>query len=227
MTLQTIAAMRTFLSLGPNVADADVIEQYGAYLAGQTASPVLLLDAVKRNLRVDTADDDDLISDLIVVAQADVEAYTGLVLTPRTITETAPRLGAWIDLQSWPVTSVSAVRWFDRSGSAVTLDPSSWSMSLARRPVRIIPSAWSWGVPQSISPSFSGVQQPQLPVEIDVQAGFASAADVPATVKHAMHLLIAHFYNNREAAEVGARAAGIEIPFGVERLLRRSRFRTI
>ncbi|WP_242140865.1 head-tail connector protein [Sphingomonas sp. TREG-RG-20F-R18-01] len=227
MTLQTVADMRAFLTLSADLADDQVIELYGAYLAGQAVLPVLSLAAVKKNLRVDTTDDDDLISDLILVAQADVEAYTGLVLTPRTVTETAPQLGRWIDLKSWPVSAVTAVRWTDRGGFVNTIDPSSWTIALARRPVRMIPKAWHWGLASAFPPVVCGVPLPQLPIEIDVEAGYATPADVPANVKQAMHLLVAHFYNNREATEVGARAAAIEIPFGVERLLRKPRLRTI
>lgn len=175
------------------------------------AEPISLADA-KRNLR-DTPDEDDaLIGTLIVAARQHVENETGLVLTQRTVTETAPALGTWIDLASWPVTSVDAIR-YPLAGVMTVLTPGSWLTSYRKRPVRLIPATWGWGI--GMQPCWT----PALPVEIDVTAGWAPD-DVPAPVREAMLLLVSHWYSNRDAAEVGARAAAVEVPFGVEVLLR-------
>ena len=183
------------------------------------AEPISLAET-KAQLRVDGSDDDALIGSLILAARQHVEDYTGLVLVPRTITETAPMLGRCIDLASWPVTAVTAIR-YPAAGVMTAMDLAGIAVSYKRRPVRILPATWGWGLGM---PAYAAV--PQLPVEIDVAAGFA-AADVPATARQAMLLLISHWYGNRDAAEVGQRAAAIELPFGVEVLLRRWRLVTI
>lgn len=174
------------------------------------------LDQARWQLK-DPLDTDEQISVLIVAAREFVEGVTGLVLTHRSVTETAGQFGRWIDLASWPVTSVDAIR-YPLAGVSTLLAPTAWAVSYARRPVRILPVSSGWGV----GGAYCGPQA-SLPIEIDVTAGFATPADVPATVKQAMLLLIASWYGNRDAAEVGARAAAIEIPFGVEVLLRRHR----
>ena len=66
------------------------------------------LPTAKVHLKAESGEDDDLIGSLITAAREYVEDYTGLVLTPQTITETAPQLGRWIDLASWPVSTISA-----------------------------------------------------------------------------------------------------------------------
>jgi uncharacterized phiE125 gp8 family phage protein len=183
----------------------------------------LTLDQAKQNLRVDTSDDDDFITDLIVAAREHVENYTGLVLTQRQITETAPELGRSLTLCSWPVSDVTAIR-YPLSGVMTPLVAGSWLTSFTARPARILPVAYGWGV--GVLP-FSIGRRPTLPVEIDVAAGFASPNDVPAVVKRAMHLLIGTWYVNREADVVGRSAAAVELPTGVQLLLRRWRKRSL
>lgn len=171
------------------------------------------LDEVKANLRVDDDDSDDLIAALITSARMHVENVTGLVILPQTVTETVPRLGLSIELASWPVTAVTAVR-YPLMGVLTELEESGWAVSYRARPVRLLPATPWWGLG---SPVPAG---PALPVEIDVEAGYASPDDVPRPVKQAIQLLVSHWYANRSAAEVGARAAGVEIPFSVTELLR-------
>lgn len=187
-----------------------------------TPDEPLTLDEVKLNLRVDTDADDSLIECLIVTAREQVENLTDLVLTPRALTETVAQLGRWVELASWPVIGIDEVR-YPVNGVPTAFTASAWQASFKRRPVRILPTTPGWGVPGEYGLPF----RTMLPVEIDIRAGYADPAAVPATLKHAMHLLIAHWYANRSAAEVGARAAAVEIPQGVQALLQRFQVKMI
>ena len=183
----------------------------------------LSLAEVKANLRVDSNDDDALITGLIVDARETVESETGLVLVPRVITETAAELGRAIDLASWPITEVIAIR-SPVDGVMTDIAQDNWAASLVRRPVRIVPIVPWWGCAASAWISNRAYIRPALlPVEIDVQAGYATPDDVPRTATRAMHLLIAHWYENRSAVEAGVRAAAIEVPFGVSALCEKLR----
>lgn len=175
----------------------------------------LSLDEVRLNLRQPPEQQNDRLTGLIVTAREYVEQETDLVLTPRSITETARELGRHIDLASWPVTDVTAIRYPTPSGMAA-LAEGSWQASYKRRPVRVLPVAWGWG----IAAGFGGRCHNAMPVEIDVNAGFATPADVPMRAKQAMHMLIAHWFASREAVETGQRAAAIEVPLGVADMLR-------
>jgi uncharacterized phiE125 gp8 family phage protein len=179
------------------------------------AQEPLTLDQAKANLRVDANDEDTLIGDLIVSAREHIENVTGLVLVPRALTETAPTLGRWIDLRSWPVQEVTAVR-YPALGVMTALADGAWLYSKKARPVRLVPATWGWGVGAAALMRCG----PGLAVEIDVTAGYQSPDEVPATVKRAMQLLIAHWYVNRPAVLSGDRAAAVELPLGVADLLR-------
>ena len=180
----------------------------------------LSLDEVRLNLRQPPVQQNDRLTALIVVAREYVEEETGLVLVPQLVTETARELGRWIELASWPVTDVTEIR-YPVAGVMTALPDGSWQASYKRRPVRILPIAWGWGVASGFGARCYGPAT--LPVEIDVQAGYATPDEVPMRVKQAMHLLIAHWFTNREGVETGQRAAAIEVPLGVGDLLRRLR----
>ena len=171
------------------------------------------LSEVKTNLRVNGTAEDAAIEDLITDAREFVEKETGLVLVPREVTETAASLGRWIELSAWPVTSITSIS-YPVVGVMTDLASSAWQVSYKRRPVRILPTEWGWGV--------AGCEHGhpiQLPVEIVMQAGYADATDIPRAATRAMLMLIAHWYENRQTAEVGVRAAAVEVPFGVTKLI--------
>jgi uncharacterized phiE125 gp8 family phage protein len=55
-------------------------------------------------------------------------------------------------------------------------------------------------------------------IEIDFTAGFgAQAGDVPQSVRHALLLLVAHWYEHRDPIDIGDRTAAI--PAAVSELL--------
>jgi uncharacterized phiE125 gp8 family phage protein len=175
----------------------------------------LTLDQVRANLRQPPVQENDRLTDLIVAAREYVEEKSGLVLTRRTVTETASSLGRWIELASWPVASIDVIR-IPSGAGLVVLDSSAWATSLKRRPVRIVPALTGWGV----GAAYGIIGRPSVPIEIDVTAGFETPDTVPMRAKQAMHLLVAHWFANREGVETGQRAAAIEVPLGVADLIR-------
>lgn len=183
----------------------------------------LSVDEVKLNLRVTSDDEDSLIFGLIVAAREHVENETDLVLTPRLVTETVDQLGRSIALRSWPIMEYGPIR-APVNDDMVTVPVQYWRGTSAQRPARIIPVSTGWGPGYYPAASCGSAS---LPVEIDVFAGYATPEDIPAAVRQAIHLLVAHWYTNRSAAEVGARAAAVEIPMGVDALLDRYRLRSV
>ena len=177
-------------------------------------------DEAKAQCRVDASFtlEDALIDSYIVAAREFVEGETGLVLTPRSVTETVPVLGRWIDLRAWPVTSITGISYLDGLGVSQALLTGSWRVMLGARPVRLWPVTFGWGVPWGRTP---------MPATVTMQAGYPTTGDVPEQVKQAMRLLVSHFYANRSAVETGVRAVSVEVQFAVDRLLRRYKLKRL
>ncbi|MDX0251154.1 hypothetical protein GOC31_20875 [Sinorhizobium meliloti] len=167
--------------------------------------PVTLAEA-KAHLRVDDNDSDALITSLIGAASNYLDGYTGI-------------LGRALVTQSWrqdfagfshslclplaPVSTVSAVKYIDTAGTEQTLPSSVYQLlHVARGAAVVLRPGQSW--PQTRS---------QLDaVRVEFVAG-VPVEDVPAAVKHAMLLLIGHWYENRESVAVGAAPTVLPMAF--------------
>lgn len=187
----------------------------------------LTLEAAKRHVRVDTSDEDPLISSLIFAAWEYVELRTGIVCLPSTwqlVLDRWPRLNAveqwpWpgipagaILLPRFPVTSVTSIVWKGTDGSTNTVAGTDYSLDAVSRPPRVTPNYLkSWANTPSLIP--------QGGVVVTFVAGYADANRIPATLKQAMLLILGHWFANREAVLTDNRVAAIQLPQAAETLL--------
>ncbi|MDQ0317836.1 head-tail connector protein [Amorphus orientalis] len=159
-----------------------------AILTDPPASEPVTLAEAKAHLRVDAADDDTLIGDLIAAARRHVEIATGRALIAqgwRIIREDMKAAGL-LRLEPQPILSVDAVTLRRADGTASVLASDRYVVDLATARLRMLAS----GEP------LAGSQ-----VEVDVTAGYGSgASDVPAPLRQAVLMLAAHWYQHREAA---------------------------
>lgn len=179
------------------------------------AEPVTVADA-KAHLRIDGSDEDVLIASLLLTSRLHIETALSLALITQSWTL---RLDGWpcrrdIELPLAPLRAVDEVRVKNASGTAVVVPPESYLVDLAARPARLI---WNNVTPPA----------PQVPangIEIDLTAGFGASGDsVPAPLKHAILMLMAHWYEHRDPQEIGG--DGARIPAAVGELI--NPFRTI
>jgi uncharacterized phiE125 gp8 family phage protein len=185
------------------------------------AEPLTLPEA-KYNLRIDDPADagamqaqDAFITGLIVTAREVVEDQTELVLTPRTVIEALPNLRSIMPLAAWPITSVTEISYLDPDGEQQTIANDGWYIADVRRPAKIMMKRYALSYHTGRC-----THDLALPVAVIMQAGYATPDLVPSRVKHAMQLLIGTWFVNREADVVGRSVAAVELPTGVERLLR-------
>jgi len=155
------------------------------------ATNAVSLSDAKAHLRVDHTDEDDLITDLITAAQAQVEAYTNRVLITSThylyLTD-FPSGGIVLPLA--PVTSITSVKYVT-GGSDVTWDSSNYYYSINELPVNV----------SSVGDSAPGVDEDVFPaVTVEYVAGYADQDAVPAALKQAVLLLVADMYEYRQDA---------------------------
>lgn len=170
-----------------------------------TSPPVcepVTVDEAKTHLRVDGTHEDVLVSSLILTSRLHIETALSLALIDQSWTlclDRWPR-GSEVEVPMSPLKAVTSVRVKSAAGDWVTLPSTNYLVDLISKPPRLF-----WNGTTRPDP---GV--PACGIEITFEAGFgATSAHVPAPIRHALLLLIAHWYEHREAIEVGSEATRI------------------
>lgn len=176
-----------------------------ALLLTPPASEPLTLVEAKAFLRVEHGDDDDVITALIAAARVHVEAMTRRALLAQTwrfVLDAWPRDGRFAP-RIGPLRELVAARVFAADGEARDIDGESFVVD----PANNVIAAPCFALP---APG-----RAQAGIALDVLCGYgADAADVPADLRQAIRLLLAHWYDNRVAT-----ADGAAVPAGVGALL--------
>lgn len=168
-----------------------------------TVFPVTTADA-KAHLRVDGTDEDTYIGELVKAATGHVEAYCGRSYSAQTLTLYLDAFAPEILLLRGPVAAVSSVKYYDASGILQTVATSVYQADIYGDPATItLKDGQSW--PET--------QARKNAVEIAYTVG---SATVPDAVKMAIKLLLAHWFENREASSTQTLT---DIPHGVAALL--------
>lgn len=178
--------------------------------AGPTVEPVTLAEA-KAHLRLDSAADDVLVASLVTTSRLQIETALSLALVTQTwsyFIDALPRDGA-VRLPLRPIQSIDAVRLHHDSGGTTSVAPDSFVLDGAASPARLV---------QRDATVVSAIPRRANAYEFSLIAGFGPlASDVPAPIRQALLLLVAHWYEHRDPAEIGADAA--RIPAAVSQLL--------
>jgi uncharacterized phiE125 gp8 family phage protein len=169
-----------------------------------SAEPWSVTEA-KAFLRVQHDDDDAVIAALIAAARGHVEALSRralLVQRWRVVIDAWPPSGR-LDPRIGPLRSVIAARVYDHNNTAHDVDT-----------VRFVVAAAA----NVIASPCSALPRPgraHAGIELDLELGYgASASDVPQPLRHAMRLLVAHWYENRGLAAIGGNVAMLPAGLG-------------
>jgi len=171
-------------------------------ISGPSAEPISLADA-KAHLRVDADGEDALIGLLIGSARQAAEHQLGRALIAQTwelVLDAFP--AAEIEIPAAGVSAITSVKYLDSTGAEQTLDSAAYVLDAESTPAYLLPAAgYSW-------PSTADAVNT---VRVRFTAGFgATAADVPAAIRHWMLLHIGSGYANRESVAAGVSVA--ELP---------------
>jgi uncharacterized phiE125 gp8 family phage protein len=178
-------------------------------LTPAAVEPVTLADA-KAYLRVTVDDDDAVIAALAAAARSHIEAQTRRALitqTWRLIRDGWPPDGR-IAVVPVPLRSVAAARIYDAGGTSHAIDTGVFVADKAAAPavLSFVPGALS--EPGRVAAG----------IEIDVEVGYGSApSNVPASLRQALLLLVAHWYENRGLIAIGQSVA--VLPMAVAALI--------
>jgi len=184
----------------------------------------ITLEEARLHLRLDatgsppTHPDDDLVDALITAARESAQIYTGVAIASQTYQLALDAFpAADIQLDVWPVSSITSITYVDQNGATQTLASTEYGLDEYNRPSHIhlkYQKAWP-----------STRAQPNA-VLITFVAGFTdhispNTYPTPLSIKQAMLLTIGHLYANREAINVGNIVT--EIPLGATYLLTQHR----
>ncbi len=172
----------------------------------------ITLDEAKAHVFVLNGDYDEYINSLITAARVVCETKARQTLVTTTWRQ---RLPCWpscgvIELLRPPLVSVTSVTYVDENGATQTLAGANYTTDVNSKPGRIL-RAYGATWP---SLRYEGVA---APVTIQFVAGYGDAADVPSPFKHAMKLLIGHWFKQREEVNIGSIVN--EVPMAAEALL--------
>lgn len=175
----------------------------------------LSMNSMKDHLRIErseTAYDDDL-NDLIVAAAEFIRAkcHVELINTQyRALWNQFPACRT-IKIPLWPVVTVDSITYYDTAGALQTMSASLYQTELIQSPatVTLAPLGTSW-------PSTQDEKINAVILTFTTGFGIDSAA-VPAGYRHAMKLLVAHWFRNRESVLIGSISK--ELEFSLESLI--------
>lgn len=183
-----------------------------------TDEPIEVADALNF-LRADESEA-ERIAGLIAVAREVVEDFTGRALMAQTWKLTADvwptgcgMKGRTLLLERTPLASVTSVKYYACGGSVqTTMDADMYIVQTGATPGRLVLAA---------DESWPDLEDRPDAIEVTFTAGYASAAVVPATLRHAISLLVSNFYDLRAPLNIGNIVN--ELPFNLKHLLESQR----
>lgn len=180
-------------------------------ITAPAVEPVSLTEA-KIHLRVDHNADDDYIATLITAAREHAEKISWRAFINRTLELS---LTAWpcdncIRLPFPPLVSVTSITYLSYANVPATMSTADYIVVADVEPGLItLAYAKTWPSEQLRS---------VLPIRIRYVAGYgATAVSVPARYKQAILLMVGHWYENREAVNIGNTVN--TLPMAVDALL--------
>ncbi len=176
------------------------------------AAAVVTVEEAKAHLRVDEAADDSYITALVAKATQAAERYCDRAFITQDwvlALDAFPSCTKLIKVPLPPLVSVTQLSYVDADGADQVLASADYQVS-KRSPAVIAPAPGK---------SWPATQAGRLDaVAIEFKAGYGDAADaVPKPIHHAILLLVAHWYENREPVNIGNIVNAL--PFTVDSLL--------
>jgi uncharacterized phiE125 gp8 family phage protein len=181
-----------------------------ALTSGPAEEPVSVSEA-KAHLRLDGTAEDILVASLIVTSRLHIEAALGLALITQGWRLTLDRWpeGGEVRFPLRPVQGIDAVTVHAADGAPSVISAESYLLDGQGLVPRLVPRDGKWPAPGL---AVNGI-------EIEFTAGLAdAAASVLQPIRHALLLLVAHWYEHRDPLEIGSAAS--TIPAAVSDLLR-------
>lgn len=156
-----------------------------------TALAVTLAQA-KAHLRVDSTDEDALITIMITAATEAAEQATSRAIMPQAWQLTLDAFPAAFELTRPPVNAITSVQYTDTAGAVQTLASSLYTLDNASE------HGFAYLVP-AYGTEWPDTREQVNAVSVQYTCGYASAALVPAPVQSWILLQVGAMFENRQA----------------------------
>lgn len=165
-------------------------------ITSQPAIEPISLSEAKDHLRIDGTDEDTYLATIITAARKYCEQYCNRAFITQTWKQYPEDFSDGMKLSINPVQSVTSITYYDVDGNSQTLNASQYQVDLSDDVCRIY---------EAVDVDFPDVQDEKInPITITYVCGYGSAStDVPMDIRHAIKLMIAHFFQNREMINTG------------------------
>lgn len=177
----------------------------GLKLITAAATEPITLAQIKAQCRVDTTDEDAVLTLAIQAARAKAENYTGTAIISQVWEQTLDTFpAAEIELLKPPVTAINAVTYVDAEGATQTLPGASYALDATTFPGWLLPAyGTEWPVTRDQANA----------VTIRFTTGYADANAVPGDMRAWLLLTAAFIYAQREVMVLGGKVAEIPARF--------------
>ena len=184
---------------------------------GRVLSPITL-EEIKDHLQIERGEtgSDEVLKGLRAASVEMAQNITGLKLMSQKwdVYFDDWTAGNDIELPFSPLVSVAAtgITYTGSTSNTMTLGSTSWAVDTVSEPPRIV-----------IDNTVNGWPTDELhynnPIRIVGTYGYSASSDIPRSIRHAMLLMIGHWYENREETVTGVGLSMQEIPLGAQSLL--------
>lgn len=174
-------------------------------LTAPTFEPLTTAE-LKAHLRVDVADEDTLIAALGVAAREYCERQTGYIISGRSFYFEAsgfPDGNGDLVLPLGPFAVITQLAWYPCNGNALTVGVSgtNYRANEALGRIRLMEQVATWPCTAPIPDA----------VQITATIGSNNANGVPQVAKHAIRLLVGHWFQNREGVVNGTISSDVKM----------------
>lgn len=165
--------------------------------------PVTVAQARLHCRAVSGSEEDDWFDIAIQAAREMVEAWTNTQLCRVTLVQklAAFPAGSRLRIARPPLSSVDHIKYYDTSNELQTLSSSYYSVSIDSMPGYVeLGNSYAWPTTYIRDDA----------VIVTTQSGYGSEGQVPAPLRQAILMLVAHWYENREAVLTGSISKELE-----------------
>ena len=172
-----------------------------------TKEPVTLDEAKAHLGIINSTDDDAYISALIETARQYAENFTNRLFVTQDWSLYLDDFSDEMELRS-PVQSIIGIDYYDSNNALQSLASSVYLLDSNSTPARVVrATGQSW--PYTYT-------RPDA-VRIKFRAGYGDPPSVPQAIKHAILIMVGHFYESREPVVIGTVVSSV--PWSAEALL--------